>query len=75
MIVTFGFVLLSKTKTKVANVRIVIVNARIAQDEIAIVADWIARLCELFIVKNSKHKLYIIHTFKSSKSFENLYIL
>ena len=37
MIVTFGFVLLSKTKTKVANVRIVIVNARIAQDYIAIV--------------------------------------
>ena len=31
-IVTFGFVLMSKTDTNVANVRIVIVNARIAQD-------------------------------------------
>ena len=39
MIVTFGFVLMSKTDTNVANVRIVIVNARIAQDYIAIVED------------------------------------
>ena len=65
MIVTFGFVLMSKTDTNVANVRIVIVNARIVRAYIAIVEDctimW--HLCEeiffvLFKPKNFKNNLY-----------------
>ena len=51
MIVTFGFVFMLKMKTKAANVRIVIVNARIAQDYIAAIVEdctimW--HICEEF---------------------------